>query len=185
MVEPNQVSCLRLRSTSILSFAACYILAFAIILVLDFAAAAQYPADAAPPPIKMLSKSEKLDLNSRTDPKGRTELALELMDKRLKSAEKLRVDENYSLMYAELGGFHALMDDNLSFLLRSNSKEGKQLNSLKKFEIGLRTFVSRLESVRRDLPSNFDPYLKMLLKSIDEAREKAMAPFFSNTVISN
>ena len=107
------------------------------------------------------------------------------MDTRLKSAEKFRADENFTLMYAELGGFHALMDNTLAFLLRSGSNEGKQLNSLKKFEIGLRSYVPRVEIVRRDLPSNFDPYLKTLLKSIDAAREKAMAPFFSDTVISN
>jgi hypothetical protein len=77
------------------------------------------------------------------------------------------------------------MDNTLEFLLASNTKESKQLNSLKKFEIGLRSYVVRLEVVRRDLPSNFDPYLKTLLKNIDEAREKAIAPFFSDTVISN
>jgi hypothetical protein len=148
-------------------------------------ASAQEPGDAEPPPIKMLSKTEKAELSAKTEPKQRTVLALDLMDARLKSAEKFRADENYTLMYASLGGFHALLDNTLDFLLKHNEKEGKQLNSLKRFEIGLRTYIPRLETVRRDLPSNFDPYLKTLLKSIDEAREKAMAPFFSDTVISN
>ena len=159
--------------------------ALSVILFVGFAASAQEPGDIAPPPIKMLSKSEKADLSTKLEPKARTAFALELMNKRLASAEKFRTDENYSLMYAELGGFHALMDDTINFLLKANSREGKQLNSLKKFEIGLRSFTTRLEIVRRDLPSNFDPYLKTLLKNIDEAREKAMAPFFSDTVISN
>ena len=157
----------------------------AFVLLFSFAAFAQEPGDIAPPPIKMLSKSEKADLSAKSDPKQRTALALELMNKRLSSAEKFRTDENYSLMYAELGGFNALMDDTISFLLKANSREGKQLNSLKKLEIGLRSFTTRLEIVRRDLPSNFDPYLKALIKNIDDAREKAMAPFFSDTVISN
>lgn len=161
------------------------IFALSIVFALNIAAPAQEPADVAPPPIKMLSKSEKAALAAKTEPKQRTALALELMDTRLKSAEKFRADENFTLMYAELGGFHALMDNTLAFLLRSGSNEGKQLNSLKKFEIGLRSYVPRVEIVRRDLPSNFDPYLKTLLKSIDAAREKAMAPFFSDTVISN
>jgi hypothetical protein len=154
-------------------------------MLCSLAAYPQDPGDIAPPPIKMLSKSEKADLTAKTEPKQRTTLALDLMNRRLSSAEKFRTDENYSLMYAELGGFHALMDDTIQFLLKANTREGKQLNSLKKFEIGLRSYVPRLEAVRRDLPSNFDPYLKALLKNIDETREKAMAPFFSNTVISN
>jgi hypothetical protein len=161
------------------------IFGIAFVLLFSFAAFAQEPGDIAPPPIKMLSKSEKADLSAKSDPKQRTALALELMNKRLSSAEKFRTDENYSLMYAELGGFNALMDDTISFLLKANSREGKQLNSLKKLEIGLRSFTTRLEIVRRDLPSNFDPYLKALIKNIDDAREKAMAPFFSDTVISN
>lgn len=163
----------------------CYAFILPTILFLAFAAIAQDPNLGAPPPIKMLSKSEKAELNEKTDPKQRTTLALDLMNKRLSSAEKYRTDENYSLMYAELGGFQALMDNTIQFLLRSSSREGKQLNSLKKFEIGLRSYVTRLEIVRRDLPSNFDPYLKTLLKNVDETREKAMAPFFSDTVISN
>jgi hypothetical protein len=161
------------------------VFAFSMLLLFTFAAFAQDPLDIAPPPIKMLSKSEKADISTKTDPKARTALALDLMSKRLAAAEKFRADENYTLMYAELGGFHALMDNTISFLLKANEREGKQLNSLKKFEIGLRGFTTRLEVVRRDLPSNFDPYLKTLLKNIDDAREKAMAPFFSDTVISN
>lgn len=164
--------------------ALCFAFVLSVLLLFNGAARAQEPGDAAPPPIKMLSKTEKAELNAKTEPKQRTVLALDLMDARLKSAEKFRTDENYTLMYAELGGFHALLDNTIDFLLKNNAKEGKQLNSLKRFEIGLRTYIPRLETVRRDLPSNFDPYLKTLLKSVDEAREKAMAPFFSDTVIS-
>ena len=146
---------------------------------------AQQPDDSAPPPLKMLSKTERTQLKDEVKPKNRTSLALELMNARLRSAEKYSTDENYSLMYAELGGFQALMDNTLAFLLRSDSDEGKQLNSLKKFEIGLRSFAPRIEAIRRDLPSNFEPYVKDLIRYVSEAREKAMQPFFSDTVISN
>jgi hypothetical protein len=87
-------------------------------------------------------------------------------------------------MYAELGGFHALMDNGIEFLL-ANSNEGKKLGSLKKFEIALRSFAPRLETIRRDLPLSFDPYIKQLILDVGDAREKAMKPFFSDTVISN
>ena len=145
----------------------------------------QGPDESAPPPIKMLSKSERTQLGERLQPKERTSLALQLMDARLTSAEKFTTDENYSLMYAELGGFQALMDNTLAFLLSSKSDEGKQLNSLKRFEIGLRGFAPRMEAIRRDVPPNFEPYLKDLIRYISDAREKAMQPFYSNTVISN
>lgn len=145
----------------------------------------QEPEESAPPPIKMLSKSERTELNDKPQPKERTALALQLMDTRLRSAEKFLTNENYSLVYAELGGFQALMDNTLAFLLKSKSVESKQLNSLKKFEIGLRTFTPRMEAIRRDVPPNFEPYVSDLIRYISDAREKAMQPFYSNTVISN
>ena len=146
---------------------------------------AQGPDETAPPPIKMLSKSERTQLGGAVQLKERTALALDLMDSRLRSAEKFTTDENYSLMYAELGGFHALMDNTINFLLKARSDEGKQLNSLKKFEIGLRTFSPRIEAIRRDVPPNFEPYLKNLIRYISDNREKAMQQFYSDTVISN
>ena len=67
-------------------------------------------------------------------------------------------------------------------------REGKQLNSLKKFEIGLRSFTTRLEIVRRDLPSNFDPYLKTCLKTsmmLAKRRWRHSFPILSSQIHSN
>jgi|SRR6185503_10984589 len=145
----------------------------------------QIQDEPAPPPIKMLSKTERTLLSQKPQLKERTSLALDLMDARMRSAEKFCADENYSLMYAELGGFQALIDNTLAYLLKAKNDEGKQLNSLKKFEIGLRTFTPRIESLRRELPSNFEPYVKYLIIYVSDTREKAIEPFFSNSVISN
>jgi hypothetical protein len=157
---------------------------FVSLIALCCSVQAQEPDETAPPPLKMLSKTERGQLTAKAEPKERTSLALQLMEARLRSAEKFRTDENYSLMYAELGGFQALMDNTLDFLLRSNIAEGKRLNSLKRLEIGLRSFVPRVEEIRRETPANFEPYLKYLIKYIGDVREKAMQSFFSNTVVS-
>jgi hypothetical protein len=156
---------------------------FLLALLSGFAFSQDPSDDPAPPPLKLLSKTERTQLNEKADLKDRASLALQLMEARLKAAEKFRVDENYSLMYDELGGFHALMDNTLDFLLHNGSSEGKRLSSLKKFEIGLREFVPRVEAIRREAPINFEPYVEKLLKYISDAREKAIQPFFGNTVI--
>ena len=154
---------------------------FLLVLLSSYGISQDPTDDPAPPPPKLLSKTERTELNEKTAPKDRANLALQLMEARLKSAEKFRIDENYSLMYAELGGFHALMDNTLDFLLHNRASEGKRLSSLKKFEIGLREFVPRIETIRRESPLNFEPYLKNLLKYISDAREKAIQPFFGDT----
>jgi len=157
----------------------------AFILSLLFVSGTCAQDDPAPPPIKMLSKTERQQLKDEVKPKDHTNLALGLMEARLRSAEKFSADENYSLMYAELGGFEALMDNALNFLLKAPQGEGKQLDNLKRLEIGLRKFVPRLETIRRDVPLNFDPYLRTVILDISNAREKAMQPFFSDSVVSD
>lgn len=138
----------------------------------------------APPPLKILSKTEKKQLDEVTDLKKRTILALELMDAKLKKIEELDNQNEFAKMYEELGGFHALMDYTLNFLYRNNANR-KNLNNLKRYEMGLRTFPPRIEVIRRELPIKYESYLRELLKIIRDTRSKAIEPFFGNTVVPN
>lgn len=139
--------------------------------------------DAAPPPLRILSKEEKQLLDSETEIKRHTSTALELMNKRIENAEHFSSAGNFDAMYKELGSFHGLMDDALHFLTKQDSDRGRVLNNFKKLEIGLRAFQPRLEVIRRDLSSKYEPYLRTLIKYIHEAREKAIEPMFGNTVV--
>lgn len=136
-----------------------------------------------PPPLKLLSKEEKTALEAQTDLKKRTILTLELMDARLVKAETLKTKEEYSQMFAELGAFHALMDNTLDFLKRNNTGSGKVLNNFKRIELSLRKDITRLELIRRDLPPEYDPYVRSLVKLVREARSRAVEPLFGNTVL--
>lgn len=136
--------------------------------------------DGAPPPLKLLSKNEKSALEADSQPKSRTALTLSLMEDRLKSAEQHHSSEDYFAMYQELGGFQALLDNQLDFLLRNSSTSNKSIVSLKKFEISLHAFAPRIEILRREVPSEYEPYLLSLLKYLNEAREKALEPLFGD-----
>jgi hypothetical protein len=70
----------------------------------------------APPPLRVMSSDEKTRLTAEGEVKRRTKLALELMDLRLKQAEKFDTAEDYDPMYVELGAFHGIMDNMLEFL---------------------------------------------------------------------
>jgi len=141
--------------------------------------------DTAPPPLKIASKEEIRQLNAETDIKKRTKLALDLMEIRLKKAETLNSQEQYSEMFDELGGFHALIDKALDFLDRNDNGGGKVLNNFKRMEISLRAFLPRLEIIRRDLPAKYEFYVRDLAKSVRRARSKAIEPLFSDTVVNN
>jgi len=161
-----------------------YFTLFALHFLLALPAVAQdEPQEIAPPPLKIISKAEKSQLDAETDVKQRTKLALELMEARLVKAETFGKQEEYREMFTELGSFHALMDNTITFLSKSDSNQGKVLNNFKRVELSLRKYVTRLELVRRDLPIKYEFYVRRLVKYVREARTKAVEPLFGDTVL--
>jgi hypothetical protein len=139
--------------------------------------------DMAPPPLKIISRTEKSQLEALTDIKQYTKLALELMEARLLNAERYSAKEEYNEMFAELGSFHALVDSTLNFLNTKDTENGKVLNNFKRIELSLRKYITRLELIRRDLPIKYELYVRTLVKFIREARTKAVEPLFGDTVL--
>jgi len=164
---------------------AVFVLSASVLFVSAFQLNAQTPAeiDTAPPPLKVISKSERDELSSSKGVKERTKTALEFMDVRLKNAELANSRGDLDTAFAELGAFHALMDDTLSFLGSNDKFKGRVLDNFKRFEIGLRRFTPRLELVRRELPLTHEFYVRSLLKQLRDARTKATEPLFGETVL--
>lgn len=137
----------------------------------------------APPPIKVLSKEEKNQLASQSEIKKFTKIALALMESRMKKAEEADSQDNFDAMFVELGGFHALMDYTLDFLLDKHGDGKKAFNDFKRYELGLRGFMPRLELIRRDLPIKYEYYVRVLVKYLRDARSKAIDPLFGDSVV--
>ena len=152
-----------------------------------FAAYAQteQPSDdtSAPPPLKILSKTEKSQIAAVNNIKERTKLALTLMESRLLNAETFSSKEQYREMFDELGGFHALIDNTLDFLKRNNNNSGKVLSGFKRIELSLRKYITRLELIRRELPIKYESYVRQLTKYIRDARTEAVEPLFDDSVM--
>lgn len=141
--------------------------------------------DTVPPPLSIISKGEGEQLNLQSDMKKRTELALDLMQSRLMKAETLSNEKKFKECLDELGGFQAIMGDAMVYLKKKNTGNGKSLSSFKRFEITLRSFVPRLEIVRRLLPEKFGYHVVQLMKSVRKTRSNAVEPLFSNTVVED
>jgi len=108
---------------------------------------------------------------------------LELSEGHLTKAEELVGKEDFESMLKELGSFNAVIDEAVTFIAKNNAGGGKILSSSKKLEIGLRSYSPRLEVMRRDVPSGYEPYLRGLIKAVRNARSKAIEPFFGTTVL--
>ncbi len=170
-----------------------YLALFVITLCFATVGAAQPPPpdgeddfdpNAAPPPVRSMTGSERTQLDGQQGLKDRTKLALALMSSRLSKAEELNAKSEYKLMYDELGGFHALMDDTLEFLETAPRKD-KTLDNLKRFEMTLRGFAPRLALIRREIPAEYDHYVRVLLRYLRDARSKAIEPLFGNPAVPN
>lgn len=162
-------------------------LAFAVLLVLTFAgasAAQDDPVEAAPPPLKFISKEDQARLDTKTDIKDRTKLSVDMLNLRLTAAENLADGKDFEGMYKELGYFHALMDDALSFLrVRDTGRNGKVLDNFKRIEIALRGMAPRIEVMRRELPLRYDPFVRKLMGYLRSARAKATDSLFDDSVL--
>jgi hypothetical protein len=134
--------------------------------------------DAAPPPIKRMSKDEQKRLNDADGPKSRVNTAVDLMELRLRYAENEAAAAQYDVMFNHLGAFQAIMDDTIDYLYQALNRREKVFDSFKRFEIKLRGFATRLALIRREVPPAYDPYVRDLLKHLREARSKAVDPLF-------
>lgn len=159
------------------------LLPFAFYLLAPAVLAQLGPDDLAPPPRRVVTKDERRALEALTDYKPRTKLALEFMDAHLKAAETHNAGRDFDSMFKELGGFQGLVDHTLLFLTSGDKKSGKVLDNLKRFEIALRGFLPRLQTIHRDLPIRYEDYVRRLIVYVRNARTKAIEPLFGDTVV--
>lgn len=162
-----------------------YLLPFAFCLLFNPSIFAQDdpPNDAAPPPLKTISKDEKKILDAENDAKKRVKVSLELMDARLVKAEKLRTEESYRESLNELAGFHAIVDNTLTYLIDRDKVENKLEKRFIDFEIYLRKQIPRLETIRREMPNRYSYHVGKIMKAVREARARAVEPLFSDSVV--
>ena len=166
-----------------LAFAVCFCVFSFTFLVSPASAQPPDQVDTAPPPLRMLTKEERTSLESTNDVKARTKLALEYMTTHVSAAEAYNEKREYDAMFHELGGFHGLIDHTLLFLTKSDRTSNRVLDNLKRFEIGLRGFMPRLEGIHRELPFRYEDYVRKLIAYVRNARTKALDPLFSDSVI--
>lgn len=163
-----------------LIFFACTIL---IAALSPFAHAQNEDSDETPPPLKTLSKTESKALEAEKDPKERTLLSLKLMESRLKNAEEWSKESAYRKVFFELGVFQGLIDNTLKYLYGVNRGTGRDFDNFKRLELALRSYTSRVETLRREAPERYERYLQSVLKQIRDARDKAIEPLFGDDVI--
>ncbi|MGI8668693.1 MAG: hypothetical protein ACR2J3_02470 [Aridibacter sp.] len=139
--------------------------------------------DIVPPPLNIITKDEKKQLDAETKMKDRTILALELMENRLLKSAELADKDKYRNSLDELGGFQALVRNTLNYLKQFEGRNSS-LKNFKRFEMTLKTFLPKLELIRREMPFEYSYHVRQMMKFVSDTRSRAIEPMYGDTVIS-
>ena len=137
----------------------------------------------AAPPLKVLSKEERTQLQGARDEKARIRRTLEFTALRLQRAQELATKQKYDSALSELGGYLALLDDALDFLSKLNHESKKARDLYKQIELALREDAPRLTVMRRDTPLEYAVRIKEVEERAREGRTEALNAFYGQTVM--
>lgn len=136
----------------------------------------------APPPLRLVPRDERTQLEAARDAKARTRLSVELAEARLMRAEAMTQSQQFESASRELGIYQGILDNTLLFL--KEQKDQKKLRDIyKRFEITLRSHGIRLETIRRTTPSEYAFNIKTITDHTKNLRGEALNGFYGDTVI--
>jgi hypothetical protein len=137
----------------------------------------------APPPIKIISKEERAQINQAGDSKDRIRTTMELAALRIGRAEQLAKDGRYDDALTEVGSYEALIQDTLDFLKAMKRDSNKTRDLCKRVDIALRAHGPRLTTMRRETPLEFAVWIKKVEEFARAARTEVLNTFYGHTVV--
>jgi hypothetical protein len=137
----------------------------------------------APPPLHTIPAEERTQLNATTDPKQRVKLTIQFAETHLANAERFTPQSEYEKASHEIGTYHALIENILTFLATMKRDSNKTRDNYKKLELSLRAHGPRLTSLRRSTPIEFAVWIKQAEDFAREGRTEALNSFYGHTVV--
>jgi hypothetical protein len=137
----------------------------------------------APPPLKLISKEERQQLDQTKDAKDRLKLSIELADTHLTKAEQLTMQTEYENALNEVGTYHGLIEDALDNLNSLKQDSNKTRDLYKRLELALRADGPRLTAMRRVTPLEFAVWIKKVEDFARAGRTEALNSFYGHTVV--
>ena len=137
----------------------------------------------APPPLKVIPKEERAQLDQINDQKDRLKLTLDLAVAHLARAEQLTMQTEYEKAQEEVGMYHALIENTLDVLGALKRDSGKTRDLYKRLEMALRAHGPRLTAMRRVTPIEFAVWIKKVEDFARDGRTEALNSFYGHTVL--
>jgi len=137
----------------------------------------------APPPLKIITRQERTQLDESKDPKARMKTTLELAETHLTNAENHTTQHEYDNAAAEAGMYWALVENALAFMKTIERDNNRRRDLYKRLELALRAHGPRLSTLRRSTPAAYSVWIKEIEDFARKGRTEALNSFYGNTVI--
>lgn len=137
----------------------------------------------APPPLKIITRRERSQLEEAKDPKARVRTTIELAETHLANAENQTSQREFDAAAAEAGMYWALVENVFSFLKTIERDNNARRDLYKRLELSLRAHGPRLTTMRRETPSEYAVWIKEIEDFARQGRTEALNSFYGNTVI--
>lgn len=136
-----------------------------------------------PPPMRYLPVEVRGRLEAERDPKARARLGMVIAEECLDRAAQLAEQDQFVAATGQIGVYQAVVDDTIDYLHKPGRAGNKLRDIYKRVEITLRTHVTRLETIRRGLPSQHAIHLKDAIDFVRDNRDRALGAFYDDAVI--
>jgi hypothetical protein len=137
----------------------------------------------APPPMHLVSKSDRTELDEARDPKSRLRASMTIAELHLTRAEKLTEDKKFDEALAELGGYLGLIGDLRDYVSTLDPNKGNTRDLYRHFEWQVRTHIPRLAIIQRTTPASYLRNIRDAEDFIKETRAEALDSFYGHSVL--
>lgn len=137
----------------------------------------------APPPLKVITRAERSQINESKDAKARVKTTIELAEAHLAKAETQTSLHDFDNAAAEAGMYWALVEDAFSFMKTMERDNNKRRDLYKRLELMLRAHGPRLSTIRRSTPAEYAVWIKEIEDFARKGRTEALNSFYGDTVV--
>lgn len=143
----------------------------------------QLPHLPAPPPMHLVTKVDRTQLDVARDPKARLKTNLNLAIDHLTQAEKLTNDKKFDEASAELGIYLGLIGDLRGYMGTLDANKGSTRDLYRHLEMQVRPHIPRLAVIQRTTPASYVRNIRDAQEFIKETISEALDSFYGHSVL--
>ena len=143
----------------------------------------QLPRLPAPPPMHLVTRSERSQLDGTRDPKLRLRTTLNLAEDHLTRAENFTEQRKFDEASEELGSYLGLIGDLRDYFASLNRDKNSTRDLYRHFEMDVRQHIPRLGAIQRGTPRSYIPNVKDAEEFIKDTRAEALDSFYGHSVL--